>query len=232
MILCIETATSVCSVALCSDEKVISVRESKDGKSHSALLTVLINDLLSEQKIKVENLDAVSVSKGPGSFTGLRIGVSVAKGIAYGAGIPLIGIDTLTSMYYGFISLPTGKIELNENTLFCPMIDAKRMEVYYCLFDYSGRRIKEITAEEITADTFSDITAEITIVFFGDGAGKCSKVIKRNKQIFLNEFQMSAAYMHIPSINALKEKKFENTAYFEPFYLKDFMVTKPRKKLF
>ncbi|MGQ9621366.1 MAG: tRNA (adenosine(37)-N6)-threonylcarbamoyltransferase complex dimerization subunit type 1 TsaB, partial [Bacteroidales bacterium] len=129
--MCIETATDVCSVALCSDDKVISLREKKDGKSHSSLLTVFISEILKEQQISIENLKAVAVSKGPGSFTGLRIGVSVAKGIAYGSDIPLIAIDTLTSMYFGILPVAKENNLLNKNNIFCPMIDARRMEVFY-----------------------------------------------------------------------------------------------------
>lgn len=231
MILCIETATSVCSVALCSRDKVVSLREETSGRSHASLLTLFIDELLREQKIKAEELEAVAVSKGPGSFTGLRIGVSTAKGIAYGAEIPLIGIDTLTSMFHGFISASGEKYTEKGETLFCPMIDARRMEVYYSVFDSKGEMIREITAEIISAGSFADIPAGKTLIFFGDGAGKCEGVIKRPDIIFAPEYRISASHMLKPAFSALKNRVFENSAYFEPFYLKDFIATKQKKNI-
>jgi tRNA threonylcarbamoyladenosine biosynthesis protein TsaB len=144
MILCIETATSVCSAALCDETRVISVAEAAPGMSHSAMLTVIIRDLLKEASVTAGQLDAISVSKGPGSYTGLRIGVSVAKGIAYGAGIPLIGINTLTAMFHGFLAL--NPLPEGSGMLLCPMIDARRMEVYNALFSADGRMMPAISA--------------------------------------------------------------------------------------
>jgi len=231
MILCIETATNVCSVALCDEKQVISVREEKGGKLHSAMLTVYINEILSEQKISPRELQAVAVSKGPGSFTGLRIGVSVAKGISYGAGIPLIGVDTLTSLFYGIYPVAEQKNMLDENTFFCPMIHAKGMEVFYCIFNFKGEKIKEITAETITKETFREVPGNKTLFFFGDGADKCIDLFKHDKHIFIGNFTVSASFMHKPAIWAFNEKKFENIAYFEPFYLKDFIATKAKRKV-
>lgn len=231
MILCIETATNVCSVALCDENRVVSLREQKDGKAHSSLLTVYIKEILDGQKICARDLQAVAVSKGPGSFTGLRIGVSVAKGIAYGTGIPLIGIDTLTSLFHGLLPIAREKNLINEHTLFCPMIEAKRMEVFYCIFNSAGERIKDICTETITDRTFINITGGETMVFFGDGADKCSHFFTHERQIYISNITASASFMHIPAMEALKERRFENTAYFEPFYLKDFITTKPKRKV-
>ena len=130
MILCLETATPVCSVALCDRTGIILVRESRENKSHATRLTLIIEELLKEADIRPADLEAVAVSKGPGSYTGLRIGVSVAKGIAYGASVPLIGIDTTRSMFNGMISVSNEKHGTDSTSLFCPMIDAKRMEVF------------------------------------------------------------------------------------------------------
>jgi tRNA threonylcarbamoyladenosine biosynthesis protein TsaB len=220
MIICIETATNLCSVALCNSAGVISVRESNDLKSHASMLTVFIGEILKDAGITARQLDAVAVSKGPGSYTGLRIGVSVAKGIAYAASIPLIGIDTTFSMFNG-----VNKIR----SLYCPMLDARRMEVYYAIYDNKGNTVSKIKAKIITEDTFSDIPESEDILIFGDGAEKCRGVIKRSNIYFDDNFSMSASHMYVPAIQALREHHFEDVAYFEPFYLKDFITSTPRK---
>lgn len=227
MILCIETATGVCSVALCDDNSVISVLEAPAGMSHSSMLTVMIRELLSGAGATAGQLDAVSVSKGPGSYTGLRIGVSVAKGIAYAAEIPLIGINTLTAMCHGYLEanpLPAG-----SRTLLCPMIDARRMEVYNALFTPDGKMVRETSADIITAKSFSDIPEAEKIIFFGNGAGKCRSSITGPNAVFDEGFSLSASNLHKPSVNAFMEKQFEDVAYFEPYYLKEFIATIPKK---
>ena len=227
MILCIETATTVCSVALCDDHKVIGVHEAEPGSSHASMLTVLISKLLIESSLKARQLDAVSVSKGPGSYTGLRIGVSVAKGIAYGAGIPLIGINTLTAMCNGYLAgnpLPEG-----SDTILCPMIDARRMEVFNALFNTEGDMIRVTAADIIDGRSFSEQLAAGKVIFFGNGADKCSNLIKHPNAVFMAGFTLSASYLHIPSVKALNEKRFEDIAYFEPYYLKEFIATVPKK---
>ena len=229
MILCIETATNVCSAALCNSGGVISVKESDDLRSHASLLTVYIGELFKETGISATDLKAVAVSKGPGSYTGLRIGVSVAKGIAFGASLPLIGITTTLSMTMGLIQ-KMGKIE--ENTIFCPMIDARRMEVYYALYDREGKQIKDISADIITESSFNSISEKYKIIFFGDGAAKCSNIIKRQNIEFFDNFTPSAAFMYKPAKEAFDLKRFEDIAYFEPFYLKDFVATTQRKNIF
>ncbi len=228
MIICLESATSTCSVALCDKGKVISMKESETGKSHASLLTVFIDELLKEANMGTTDLEAVAVSKGPGSYTGLRIGVSTAKGIAFGASIPLIGIDTTYSLFSGFISSVSG---INESDLFCPVIDARRMEVYYTLYNVRGSIVKDIHAEIIDNKSFSEIPEISRIFFFGDGTIKCSKVIKRKNVIFDEDFRISASYMAKPGYEAFKEHRFEDVAYFEPFYLKDFIATKPVKNI-
>jgi len=222
MIICLETATNLCSVALCNSAGVISVRESNDLKSHASMLTVFIDEVLKEAGISARQLGAVAVSKGPGSYTGLRIGVSVAKGIAYAASIPLIGIDTTFSMFNGVIK---GK------SLYCPMLDARRMEVYYAIYDRKGNIVRNIKAEIINEDSFSDIPESQELLIFGNGAEKCRGVIKRPNIYFDDNFVMSASHMYAPAIQALKEGHFEDVAYFEPFYLKDFITSTPRKNL-
>jgi tRNA threonylcarbamoyladenosine biosynthesis protein TsaB len=222
MIICLETATNLCSVALCNNAGVISLRESNDLKSHASMLTVFIDEILKEAGIKARQLEAVAVSKGPGSYTGLRIGVSAAKGIAYGASIPLIGIDTTLSMLHG-TSI--------KSALYCPMLDARRMEVYYAIYNSKGETVRNISAKIITEDTFNDIPTTEEILIFGDGASKCKGVIKRPNIHFDDNFRISASHMFRPATKALKDLHFEDVAYFEPFYLKDFITSTPRKNV-
>ncbi len=230
MVLCLETATGICSVALCDNDGIRYLRESTDTRSHAALLTVFIEEVLKESGTEIKNLDAVAVSRGPGSYTGLRIGVSVAKGIAYGASKPLIAADTTFSMFRTALTsdeLPDSW----EDALFCPMIDARRQEVYYAIYDSRGNIVKTVDAEIIDEKTFSNFPETVKMILFGDGAAKCKSLIKRDNLFFPGDFRISAAGMHIPVIQALKDKKFEDVAYFEPFYLKDFIATKSAKNI-
>ena len=225
MILCIETATSVCSVALCDREKVIAVAEAQEGTSHASMLTVLAGRLLSEAGITPSSLEAVAVSKGPGSYTGLRIGVSVAKGIAWGSGIPLIAVNTLRAMCYGLLASQGELAE--EETLLCPMIDARRMEVYNALYRHDMSELRGTAADIIGPDSFSSELAGNRIIFFGNGAEKCAGVIDSGNAVFVKGFRLSASYLQIPSLEALRKKNFEDAAYFEPYYLKEFIATVP-----
>jgi tRNA threonylcarbamoyladenosine biosynthesis protein TsaB len=231
MVICIETATNLCSVALCNSSGVISLKESNDFKSHASMLTVFIEEALKEKGILARELEAVAVGKGPGSYTGLRIGVSVAKGIAYGASIPLIGIETTLSMFWGMAGKAEAITGDEENTLFCPMIDARRMEVYNAIYDSHGKKEKEISAEIIDKNSFADIPESKKIIFFGDGASKCKEIIKRKNVYFADDFRISASHMQKPVYQAIKSRHFEDVAYFEPFYLKDFITTIPRKNI-
>jgi tRNA threonylcarbamoyladenosine biosynthesis protein TsaB len=231
MIICLETSTSICSVALCDSSSVVALRESGENKSHASQLTVFIEELLSRSGLKARNLDAVAVSKGPGSFTGLRIGVSTAKGIAYAASIPLIGIDTTLSMFHGISENIKRKYRVDETSLFVPMLDARRMEVYYSIFTADGKIIKEISAEIINEGSFRYIPDNISMLIFGDGASKCRQVLSRDNIKFADEFRISAAHMHMPAIKSLTEQRFEDIAYFEPFYLKDFITSRPKKNI-
>lgn len=177
------------------------------------------------------DLEAVAVSKGPGSYTGLRIGVSTAKGIAYAASIPLIGVETTLSMFYGIDENIRRKYRTDDTSLLVPMIDARRMEVYYSMLTSEGRTVKGISAEIIDQTSFSDIPESVKLLFFGDGAFKCKHVITRGNVEFAEEFRMSAIYMYEPAYKSLREKHFEDVAYFEPFYLKDFITSRPKKNI-
>jgi tRNA threonylcarbamoyladenosine biosynthesis protein TsaB len=227
MIICLETATDLCSVALCDSSGVISLRENSDSKSHASNLTVFIDELLKEAGIKPSDLEAVAVSKGPGSYTGLRIGVSAAKGIAYGASIPLIGLETTLSMLWGITGGKTDDSTCKR--LYCPMLDARRMEVYYAIYDCHGNAVSGISAAVMDENSFNNIPGEI--LFFGNGALKLKGVIKKQDVSFYDDFRMSAAHMIMPAMKALAEKRFENTAYFEPLYLKDFIATTQKKNI-
>jgi tRNA threonylcarbamoyladenosine biosynthesis protein TsaB len=231
MVICLETATNICSVALCDNAGAIYLRESTDPKSHAALLTLFIEDILKEAGIVIKNLEAIAVSKGPGSYTGLRIGVSVAKGIAYAASLPLIAVDTTLSMFWGIAKKRKEDPGYDENAWFCPMIDARRQEVYYAIYDSKGNNIKPVSAEIINEGSFMNIPLTQKIILFGDGAAKCKPLINRENVLFYNDFSVSAAYMHMPVLQALKDRRFEDVAYFEPFYLKDFITSKPRKNI-
>ena len=221
IILHIETSTEVCSVALSSDEQCLCVKESTDGRNHAALLTVLIEELFDTNDISASMLNAVAISSGPGSYTGLRIGTSVAKGVCYGANIPLVAVSTLHAMSMGFIQLNG---DIPQSALLCPMIDARRMEVYTALYDQKGSIVENISAKIITEHSFSSWLEEYQIYFFGNGSNKCRSSIKHYNAIFCDNFTHSSRYMLKPALQAYNEKIFEDVAYFEPFYLKDFIA--------
>ena len=231
MIICLETATNLCSVALCDNAGVIALRESKESKSHASMLTVFIEEILKDYGIRPRDLDAVAVSKGPGSYTGLRIGVSVAKGIAYGASIPLIAVETTYSMFFGITGNKYIIFKNEKDSLFCPMLDARRMEVYYALYDSEGKKIKDISAEVINELSFLNISESRKIIFFGEGALKCKEVVSHKNALFITDFAISASHMHKPVFQAFKDSDFEDVAYFEPLYLKDFITSQPRKNI-
>lgn len=231
MILCLETATALCSVALCNEKGVISLRENDEGKSHASSLTPFIIELLNEAGIRAGELEAVAVSKGPGSFTGLRIGVSVAKGISYAASVPLIGVETTRSMFHGFTANTANQYLFKKSDLFCPAIDARRMEIYYSVFDMKGRIVKDIRAEILGKDSFSGLPAPSRIFFFGDGAIKFKNTITRGNVVFNSSYRISSSSMYKPAYQAFNDHMFEDVAYFEPFYLKDFLTSKPVKNI-
>ena len=231
MILCLETATSICSAALCDRNKIVALKESGEDRSHASRLTLFIEDILKEAGVKAISLEAVAVSKGPGSYTGLRIGVSTGKGIAYAASVPLISVDTTLSMFLGFSEKAKKKYDFRQTDLFCPALDARRMEIYYSVFDLSGNPVKGISAEIVGMDFLSAFQPDRRIFIFGDGTAKCSEVMVRKNVVFDSDFKMSAAFMRSAAYNSLDNKRFEDVAYFEPFYLKDFLTTKPVKNI-
>jgi len=231
-ILIIETSTEVCSVALTIDGKLTDCTESKEGQTHGRLVTVYAEGLLSRNNIKPEELVAVAVSKGPGSYTGLRIGVSTAKGICFALHIPLIAIGTLEAMTLHVIkNRYIYKIPGGKPTLFCPMIDARRMEVFSMLYDEDGTVIRQIAAKIVDEAYLSDELSEKQIVFFGNGSEKCNQVLKSPNAFFVPHIEASAKYLCDLVWNLYNKNQFEDVAYFEPFYLKDFVALVSKKNL-
>ena len=223
LILQIETATTVCSVALAEDGNVLAYKEVEQRNIHAEAITVFIEDLFKTTSKQYKDLDAVAVSCGPGSYTGLRIGISAAKGLCFALDKPLIAIETLEAMTDGMI---TQHID-DDNVLFCPMIDARRMEVFTAVFDRNGNRVKDTSAEIIDSNSFSDLLKDNKMIFFGDGAEKCSEVLGSNTNAqIIPAFQNSARYLTKKAAEKFIANEFEDVAYFEPYYLKDFIAGK------
>ncbi len=221
-ILQIETATTVCSVALAKDGGVVGFKQLDERNIHAEIITLFIKELVTAAGISFDDLDAIAVSCGPGSYTGLRIGVSTAKGLCFALDKPLIAVETLTAMAYGIIA--TGQY---NGRLLCPMIDARRMEVYTVLFDQTGNKIEPTSAKIIDENSFYERLQTNKILFFGDGSHKCIDVlgIYPNAE-FLPGFHNSATHLTQIAARKFNKKDFEDVAYFEPYYLKDFIAGK------
>lgn len=232
LILIIETSTEVCSVSLLKDGTLLDLIESTEGQNHARLVTVFAENLLHRNHLTSGELSAVAISKGPGSYTGLRIGASTAKGICYAGKLPLIAVGTLEAMAK-HITLNRNKFQVPEDkpTLFCPMIDARRMEVYSMLIDEKGKVLKPITAEIIDDSFLEHELTNNQVVFFGNGSAKCEKVIVSPNALFLPDIKASAQHMSELVWEAYNNKQFEDVAYFEPFYLKDFVATVSKKNM-
>ncbi len=223
LILNIETATKNCSVSLAKNGEVLAIRELNDGNySHAEKLHPFIQDILKETKVTTASLDAVAVSKGPGSYTGLRIGVSAAKGMCFAIDKPLISIETLKSLAHS--------VSINEG-LIVPMLDARRMEVYSAVYNPIYEQVREIKAEIIDKDSFKEELLKGKVYFLGDGAEKCKDVIVHDNAIFIDDEFPSANEMAVLSYNKYKKNDIEDVAYFEPFYLKDFIAIPEKKKV-
>jgi tRNA threonylcarbamoyladenosine biosynthesis protein TsaB len=231
-ILCIETSTEVCSVAISENGNVTDLREDLMGQNHSKLLTRFIDELLTSNQLKAVDFDAVAVSEGPGSYTGLRIGVSAAKGICYGAGIPLIAINPLEAMASEVVvySEKYG-IAINSSDFILPMIDARRMEVYTALYDQNLNEISGVEAKVIDNDSFIDIASDARIIVFGNGSAKCKQVLTDDRFIFVDGVVASSKNMAVMASHKFEKGCFVDVAYFEPFYLKDFIATTPKNSV-
>ena len=232
LILCIETGTDICSVGIAKDGELISLRESDEGRDHAKKVGVFVDELLKETGIAPDDLSAVAVGKGPGSYTGLRIGVSFAKGLCYGLKKPLLAIgslDALTEVAREDHEAGIISVENWDNALLCPMVDARRMEVYAEIFDARGKAQNEVSAEVVDEHTFEDFRNQgRPFVIFGNGARKCEETLQGAQLI---EVTPSARGLARLAQEALDAGKVEDIAYFEPFYLKDFVVTTSKKKL-
>ncbi len=231
-ILIIETATEICSVALTQNGQVIDSIESGEGQNHARLTSVFAEQLLKRNNLTIKELAAVAVSRGPGSYTGLRIGVSTAKGICYAGNIPLIAVGTLEAMAK-HVSLNHSQYSIQETkpTLYCPMIDARRMEVFSMLLDNDGQTIKPVTAEVVDESFLSEEMKLHQVIFFGNGSEKCKNVIQGENAVFIGKVVASANHMAELAWQAYTKQQFEDVAYFEPFYLKDFVVTVSKKNM-
>ncbi|MBR4137327.1 MAG: tRNA (adenosine(37)-N6)-threonylcarbamoyltransferase complex dimerization subunit type 1 TsaB [Bacteroidales bacterium] len=234
MILCLETATPSCSVALVHNGEVLACEEDPKGQNHSEKITLFIDSVMKKAGISYNQLDAVAVSMGPGSYTGLRIGVSTAKGICYAVSKPLIAVETLEAMAYGgklVISSKVEKSSLNGNIMLVPAIDARRMEVYAAIFDENVNKIKDTEAVIIDESSFADLKNNHHLYLFGDGADKCAELFANDDKItVIKDFYCSARYMNTIAQQKLNNKDFVDVAYFEPFYLKDFVPGTPTVK--
>ena len=232
-IILIETSTALCSVALAEDGVITAYKESSAPKAHASLTAVFIDEILKEKGLTMSDCHAVCVSMGPGSYTGLRVGVSTAKGLCFGSGLPLIAVGTLDTLVAQ--AETTGQI--GNARYIVPMVDARRMEVYTAIFEIAGqdgndaRQITETAPMIIDEHSFAEQLSEGEVLFIGDGAGKCADVIKHPNAKFI-QCNPQASAMLSPAMNAYKEKRFEDVAYFEPFYLKEFVATVSKKKLF
>ncbi len=232
-ILHIETATNICSVALSEGEKLLAIRESDEDRSHGSLLSVFMDEVLSEAGFQPGDMDAISVSKGPGSYTGLRIGVSAVKGFSYGLKLPVIGIDTLLALAIGAKSTSAVQRLITEHPdlLLCPLLDARRMEVYSGFYTQSNHIFRKVSADIIDENSFKEILDAQSVVFFGNGAFKVKETLQHTNAFFVDEIELSAKNMISLSLDLYEKDKFEDAAYFEPYYLKDFVATTPKKKI-
>ncbi len=227
-ILCIDTATEICSVALSSNGVCTDYMEDTTERSHAKMLSVIVEKILAKNDLKTQNLDAVAVSEGPGSYTGLRIGVSVAKGICYATGKPLIAVPTLQTIAAKFAA----ENKIGEGEIILPMLDARRMEVYYARYSRNLEEMVPATPKVIEKNSFEALKDESKLHIIGNGAEKCKNILDLENAVYHSDIQNSAAHMCNLAAQKFEIRKFENTAYFEPAYLKPFLATTPKKKLF
>lgn len=218
LILLIETATTTCSVALASGDQILALAEQNERNIHASHITLFIDEVMRQGKKAFNQLDAVAVSCGPGSYTGLRIGVSAAKGLCYALDIPLIAIDTLEAMAFGI----AGKENYPEDILLCPMIDARRMEVYTAMYSSVLKPVYSAEARVLTDTAYDEVLNHHPLLLFGDGAEKTKPMYQHKSGVHYRSFQNSAAHLLQPAIAKFAYKDFENLADFEPLYLKEF----------
>ena len=229
-IILIETSTALCSVALAEGGVVTAYRESSAPKAHASLTAVFIQELLSERELTLADCDAVCVSMGPGSYTGLRVGVSTANGLCFGSGKPLLAVGTLDTLVAQATDvIPSEGEESPGYRFIIPMVDARRMEVYTAVFE-NGRQITETAPAIIDENSFAEYLEQGPCLFIGDGAGKCADVIKHPNATFCQCWPKASSMLE-PAVAAFRAGNFQDVAYFEPFYLKEFVATVSKKKL-
>lgn len=227
-ILHIETSTKVCSVALSQDGAVIFKQEDTQGPSHAVSCGVFVDEALSFAESHAIPLDAVAVSQGPGSYTGLRIGVSMAKGVCYGRNVPLIAVPTLQVLCVPILLYHD---EVEENALLVPMIDARRMEVYSAVYDRALREVRATQADIVDDSTYLPYLERGPVYFFGDGALKCQQAIQHPNARFIADVHPLARHMCPLAERAIAREQYADVAYFEPYYLKEFVATQSKKLL-
>ena len=227
-ILNIDTSTTVCSVALSAGGECLSMRKDESGNNHSRVIGVFTQQLLQEADSNGWKVAAVALSQGPGSYTGLRIGTSFAKGLCYGMDIPLIAIPTLKIMAWAVAQRLKAE-GVHSDALLCPMIDARRMEVYSAVYNMELNEVEAVSAKIIDQESFSDLLANRKIYFFGNGSNKCKDAITSHNATFIDGVNPLATDMAVMAHEAYNKKEFADVAYFEPFYLKDFIATKPKR---
>ncbi|UFH53846.1 tRNA (adenosine(37)-N6)-threonylcarbamoyltransferase complex dimerization subunit type 1 TsaB [Spirosoma sp. KNUC1025] len=225
LILSLDTSTAACSVALHKDGVLLGCYELFTERTSSAMLTTLLNDVVQQAGFKLNQVDAIAVAKGPGSYTGLRIGVSTAKGLCFALDKPLLAVNTLTAM------MEQIRAYFPANYILCPMIDARRMEVYCALYTTEGQELLPTSAQIIDSHSFQEWLTQGPVVFFGDGAEKCRVLLAEQPNALFPTVNVvpSARTVGQLAYSAYKAGQFENLVTFEPFYLKDFMTTQPRK---
>ncbi|SMO83381.1 tRNA threonylcarbamoyladenosine biosynthesis protein TsaB [Saccharicrinis carchari] len=233
LILSLETSTKVCSVCLSDKQTIVAKKQLFEANSHATHLTLFIQNLFNElPDLSMKDIDAVAVSSGPGSYTGLRIGVSVAKGICYALAKPLIAISSLECLAQAAIAHPDLQNIVDTEMLYCPMIDARRMEVYTALFDSAMNLKEKVSARIIDSSSYLNRLNKHTIVFFGDGSDKCRGTIEHSNAVFIKDLAPLASNMAGLAYKKYQNKQFEDLAYFEPFYLKNFVATVSKNKIF
>jgi len=219
VILAIETSSPICSAAILKDQMVLDARISTACSNHAVMLPTMVDELMHSHPHTT--IQAIALAEGPGSYTGLRIGTSLAKGLAYGMGIPMVGIGTLRILAEQVIQTHS---DLPQDALLCPMLDARRMEVYTALYDIHGQEISKVEAKIIDSTSYQDRLAKQPIFFFGDGAEKCKQVLQHPHAHFMDDIQLDARYMGGLAETKLAAGAKADVAYFCPFYLKDFVA--------
>ncbi|MDA3882849.1 MAG: tRNA (adenosine(37)-N6)-threonylcarbamoyltransferase complex dimerization subunit type 1 TsaB [Bacteroidales bacterium] len=228
-ILSIETATNICSIAIHENETCIHISEISEPQAHSAKLTVLIEEMLAHASFTIKDFDAIAISEGPGSYTGLRIGTSVAKGLCYAADLPLITINTLEALALQYTL--NSKKSIPENAILCPMIDARRMEVYTAQFDAYITQLQKTHPLVVTEETIQLFESHKSYYLFGDGSQKLQEILSAPHIHFVPNITCSSESVGQIAYSQYKQGNFADVAYFEPFYLKNFQATTPKKQL-